>query len=94
MNETVLPNNDYFEKYTATKRNAASSQQISTNPPQQSLLYITPVFSMRKLRVIYNELTASEDFEFSNFDAFKYQVLNSVAPQLELNKWQTIAARR
>ncbi|MFT5997268.1 MAG: hypothetical protein ACI9RV_002879, partial [Glaciecola sp.] len=34
------------------------------------------------------------DFEFSNFDAFKYQVLNSVAPQLELNKWQTIAARR
>jgi len=53
-----------------------------------------PFFSMRKLRLIYNELTGSEQFEYHTFDDFKHQVLNSVAPQLELNKWQAIAARR
>lgn len=53
-----------------------------------------PFFSMRKVRLIYNELLGSNDFEFANFDAFKHQVLNSVAPQVELNKWQAIAARR
>lgn len=55
---------------------------------------IAPFFSMRKLRLIYNELVESDAFEFESFDAFKHQVLNSVAPQLELNKWQAIAARR
>lgn len=55
---------------------------------------IAPFFSMRKLRLIYNELSDTAEFEYSNFDEFKHQVLNSVAPQLELNKWQAIAARR
>ena len=43
---------------------------------------------------IYNELIGSSGFEFDSYDAFKHQVLSSVAPQLELNKWQAIAARR
>lgn len=55
---------------------------------------LAPFFSMRKLRLIYNQLVDTKEFEFNSFDAFKHQVLNSVAPQLELNKWQAIAARR
>lgn len=55
---------------------------------------VAPFFSMRKLRLVYNQLSSSEEFEFVNFESFKHQVLNSVAPQLELNKWQAIAARR
>lgn len=55
---------------------------------------MAPFFSMRKLRLIYNELSGTEHFEYRTFDDFKHQVLNSVAPQLELNKWQAIAARR
>lgn len=55
---------------------------------------VAPFFSMRKLRLIYNELTNTTEFDFTSFDDFKHQVLNSVAPQLELNKWQAIAARR
>jgi len=55
---------------------------------------MAPFFSMRKLRLIYNELSGSVQFEYHTFDDFKHQVLNSVAPQLELNKWQAIAARR
>ncbi|MGB3726746.1 MAG: hypothetical protein WA981_13330 [Glaciecola sp.] len=55
---------------------------------------VAPFFSMRKLRLIFNELNGTEEFEFTTFDDFKHQVLNSVAPQLELNKWQAIAARR
>jgi len=57
-------------------------------------LPVAPFFSMRKLRLVYNELMGSGEFEFSTFDQFKHQVLNSVAPQLELNKWPSIAARR
>jgi hypothetical protein len=55
---------------------------------------IVPFFSMRKLRLIYNELADSANFEFTNFEDFKHQVLSSVVPQLELNKWQAIASRR
>ncbi|MDT0581335.1 MULTISPECIES: hypothetical protein [Alteromonadaceae] len=55
---------------------------------------ILPFFSVRKLRLIYNELIGSSGFEFDSYDAFKHQVMSSVAPQLELNKWQAIAARR
>lgn len=60
----------------------------------QGTMAVAPFFSMRKLRLVYNELMGSGEFEFSTFDEFKHQVLNSVAPQLELNKWQAIAARR
>lgn len=68
----------------------------NTNDPTAAIANsnVAPFFSMRKLRLIYNELTGSNEFEFSTFDDFKHQVLNSVAPQLELNKWQAIAARR
>ncbi|GLR70163.1 hypothetical protein [Agaribacter marinus] len=55
---------------------------------------VAPFFSMRKLRLVYNELMGSRDFEFSNFDDFKQNVLSSVAPQIELSKWQAIASRR
>ena len=55
---------------------------------------LMPFFSMRKLRLVYHQLTDSNEFEFKTFDSFKHQVLNSVAPQLELNKWQAIASRR
>lgn len=55
---------------------------------------VVPFFSMRKLRLIYNELAESANFEFNNFEDFKHQVLSSVVPQLELNKWQAIASRR
>ncbi|MFT7259935.1 MAG: hypothetical protein ACI9MS_001797 [Glaciecola sp.] len=55
---------------------------------------IVPFFSIRKLRVIYNELNMTSDFEYSSFDSFKHQVMSSVSPQLELNKWQAIASRR
>lgn len=56
--------------------------------------FVAPFFSMRKLRLVYNELMGTGEFEFNTFDDFKHQVLNSVAPHLELNKWQAIAARR
>jgi hypothetical protein len=55
---------------------------------------IVPFFSIRMLRVVYNELNLTSNFEYSSFDSFKHQVLSSVSPQLELNKWQTIASRR
>lgn len=82
MRESVLPNHDYFGGYEANSFDEALTQRIA------------PFFSMRKLRLVYNELTSSAEFEYSTFDAFKHQVLSSVAPQLELNKWQAIAARR
>lgn len=55
---------------------------------------IVPFFSIRKLRLIYNELHSTSDFEYHSFDAFKHQVMSSAAPQLELNKWQAISSRR
>jgi len=55
---------------------------------------IVPFFSIRKLRIIYNELNDTCDFEYHSFDSFKHQVMSSVSPQLELNKWQAIASRR
>jgi hypothetical protein len=55
---------------------------------------IVHFFSIRKLRVIYNELTDTSNFEYHSFEAFKHQVMSSAAPHLELNKWQTIASRR
>ncbi len=55
---------------------------------------IVPFFSIRKLRLIYNELNQMQDFEYSSFDAFQHQVMSSVVPQLELNKWQAISSRR
>ncbi|MFT6329490.1 MAG: hypothetical protein ACJAYN_001422 [Bermanella sp.] len=55
---------------------------------------IVPFFSIRKLRVIYNELSDTSNFEYHSFDAFKHQVMSSAAPHLELNKWQAIASRR
>lgn len=55
---------------------------------------IVPFFSMRKLRLVFNELAEKESFEYQDFEAFKHHVLSAVAPQLELSKWQAIAARR
>ena len=55
---------------------------------------LTPYFSMRKLRMVYNELSGTNEFEFRNFDDFKQTVLSSPVPQLELSKWQAIASRR
>ena len=55
---------------------------------------VTPFFSMRQLRLVFNELKGNEEFEFTSFDAFKHNVLSSVAPQIELSKWQSIASRR
>ncbi|MBF7072937.1 hypothetical protein ISG33_05940 [Glaciecola sp. MH2013] len=64
----------------------------STQPSLDST--ILPFFSVRKLRLIYNELNGTNGFEFSSYDAFKSQVMSAVAPQIELNKWQSIASRR
>jgi hypothetical protein len=55
---------------------------------------IVALFSIRKLRVIYNELNLTSDFKYPSFDSFKHQVMSSGSPQLELNKWQAIASRR
>ena len=55
---------------------------------------IVPFFSVRKLRVIYNELQGNNEFKFNSFEAFKQDVLSSIAPQLELNRWESIASRR
>lgn len=82
MNESILPNNEYIEQHSTSGNDFALNNRTA------------PFFSMRKLRVIYNELVDSTGFEYSDFDSFKYQVLNSTAPQLELNRWQSIAARR
>ncbi len=71
-----------------------SGDQVAYNTESFITMGVAPFFSMRKVRLIYNELAGTTDFEFKNFDAFKHRVLNSVAPQLELNKWQAIAARR
>lgn len=57
-------------------------------------LSIVPFFSMRKLRLVFNELAGEDNFEYADFDTFKHHVLSSVAPQLELSKWQAIASRR
>ena len=76
-----------------TQTSTESEFSGNTNKSNASIA-VVPFFSMRKLRLVYNELMGSGEFEFSNFDEFKHQVLNSVAPQLELNKWQAIAARR
>ena len=55
---------------------------------------LTPYFSMRKLKLVYNELLGTNELEFANFDEFKQIVLSSPVPQLELSKWQAIASRR
>lgn len=80
------------ESFLAQQNTFGQSSVIGSDAGGHML--IAPFFSMRKLRLIYNELMGTGDFEFSTFDEFKHQVLNSVAPQLELNKWQAIAARR
>lgn len=82
MRESIMPAKEQLGEYSV----ATQESYIASG--------VAPFFSMRKLRLIYNELINSNEFEFTNFDAFKHQVLNSVAPQLELNKWQSIAARR
>lgn len=51
-------------------------------------------FLARKLALVYEQLKSINGFEFSNFDAFKQQVLSAVTPQVELKKWQSIASRR
>lgn len=82
MREVVVSNTRNLGEYSVATQEAFIASGVA------------PFFSMRKLRLIYNELTNTTEFEFTNFDDFKHQVLNSVAPQLELNKWQAIAARR
>lgn len=82
MRESVLPATERFGEYSVATQESFIASGVA------------PFFSMRKLRLIYNELINSSEFEYANFDAFKHQILNSVAPQLELNKWQAIAARR
>lgn len=79
---------------TILKSDAASVNALAHFTHTTVASGVAPFFSMRKLRLTYNQLQASEQFEFSTFDAFKHQVLNAVAPQIELNKWQAIAARR
>ena len=82
MREVVILNTQHRSEYSI----AAQDTFIASG--------VSPFFSMRKLRLIYNELTNTTEFEFSTFDDFKHKVLNSVAPQLELNRWEAIAARR
>lgn len=59
-----------------------------------SITDVVPFFSVRKLRVVYNELQGNSEFRFNSFEAFKQDVLSSIAPQLELNKWESLASRR
>ncbi|MBT1449719.1 hypothetical protein KJ365_02420 [Glaciecola sp. XM2] len=74
---------------------AALMQAYQYSPARGAMgMGAMPFFSMRKLRLVYNELAESSNFEFTNFEDFKHQVLSSVVPQLELNKWQAIASRR
>jgi hypothetical protein len=83
MRELNYGEAELLHAYSNTKPHAAGSQNL-----------VIPFFSMRKLRLVFNELSGNIDFEFANFDAFRQHVLSSAAPQLELNKWQAIAARR
>lgn len=82
MREVIVPDTRSLGEYSVATQDAFIASGVA------------PFFSMRKLRLIYNELTNTTEFDFTTFDDFKHQVLNSVAPQLELNKWQAIAARR
>lgn len=84
MREVIKMDSDY---------NSHLDDGISSINPSLDTAII-PFFSVRKLRLIYNELNGSSGFEFSTYDAFKHQVMSSVAPQIELNKWQAIASRR
>jgi hypothetical protein len=78
--------------YTEAALSPAHTEMPAAFPHGQVAL--VPFFSMRKLRIVFNELRGQTDFEFSDFDAFKHHVLSSAAPQLELSKWQAIASRR
>ncbi|MEM0910010.1 MAG: hypothetical protein AAGJ37_03490 [Pseudomonadota bacterium] len=83
MNEAINAShnvNDSFALHTINNSNAGA--------------FLSPYFSMRKLRMVYNELALADEFEFKNFDEFKQTVLSSPVPQLELSKWQAIASRR
>ena len=71
-----------------------ATASFTLKPSNGFIPNVMPFFSIRKLRLVYNELCSDEDFEFKDFEHFKRHVLSSVAPQLELNKWQAIAARR
>jgi hypothetical protein len=82
MREVIVPDTRSLGEYSVATQDTFIASGVA------------PFFSMRKLRLIYNELTNTTEFDFTTFDDFKHQVLNSVAPQLELNKWQAIAARR
>lgn len=83
MRELNYGEAELLHAYSNTKPQALGTQSL-----------VIPFFSMRKLRLVFNELNDNVDFEFANFDAFKQHVLSCAAPQLELNKWQAIAARR
>ena len=77
--------------------NSDSSAQIkvSINKTYNANTHdVVPFFSVRKLRVIYNELQGNQEFKFKSFEAFKQDVLSSIAPQLELNRWESLASRR
>jgi hypothetical protein len=91
MREVIKMDSDYHNHFD----DGISSTHLNINhrftDEEGGLL---PFFSVRKLRLIYNELNGTKDFEFSNYDAFKSQVMDSVAPQVELTKWQAIASRR
>jgi len=85
--------NQTDQKYNRSN-SIASDIEVHRVNKSFSLDSIVPFFSVRKLRVIYNELQGNENFNFLSFEAFKQDVLSSNAPQLELNKWEAIASRR
>lgn len=89
--EDKLANYFHTVNFNYDKNIEFSARSTFTQAAQEN---VAPFFSMRKLRLIYNQLKSSNGFEYGSFDAFKHHVLNTVAPHLELNKWQSIAARR
>ncbi|MDT0594195.1 hypothetical protein [Glaciecola petra] len=99
-NDAINPSNNHASaliNYSHTVNfNYGHSDNASARSTftQTAHVNVAPFFSMRKLRLTYNQLKNSSSFEYGSFDAFKHQVLNAVAPHLELNKWQSIAARR
>jgi hypothetical protein len=97
MNEALLPNDDWFDEcnlINSSKNGCALKQSAGTHMSINTIADTTSFFSMRKLTIIYNELRLSTGFEYTTLDSFKHQVLNSAAPQSELNMWQAIASRR
>lgn len=84
----------YDELARSSTRNSKYDIKIEPKVNRDFPAQVVPFFSIRKLRVVYYELQGNAEFGFTSFEAFKQDVLSSIAPQLELNRWESLASRR